>query len=322
VGERPAKPRDWHIVGMGALAEMHTGGAELPLPGGQAGATLTLRPLLSATMRGPVGWFSRPEGPTAGLKALGLGIPAEDRVDVPIVAFLLEHPSAGPVLVDTGFHASIAEGPSDVRARNLGPIGRLMARDTKMRPEQAVAAQLRALGVDPSELELVVMTHLHFDHASALCDFPRATVLVSEPEWKAARARSWFLHGYCPAQLDPRPNYMTIDFDAPPAAPYGPFGRAVDVFGDGSLMLVSTPGHSLGHLSLIARLADREALLTGDAAYTMGTLREGERPWRTEDGKAFERSLAELKAFDREHPEALVVPGHDMAAWEQLEEIY
>ena len=307
---------------MSARAEPQARSAELPLEGGQPGATLTLRPLLCAEMPGPAGWFHRAEGPTAALKALGIGVPADQRIRVPIVAFLLEHPTAGAVLVDTGFHGSIAGGPRDERARNLGPIGRVMAREVQMRPEQALAAQLRALGRDPAEVSLVVMTHLHFYHASALCDFPGAAVLVSEPEWSAARARGSFLRGYCTAQLDPRPSYRTLDFAGPLAAARGPFERALDVFGDGSLTLVSTPGHSLGHLSLIVRLSGREALLMGDAAYTMATLREGRRPWRSEDPPAFERSLAALQAYDREHPEALIVPGHDMPAWEQLEELY
>ena len=196
-----------------------------------------------------------------------------------------------------------------------------MSRRVLMRPEQAVAAQLQGLGVDPADVGLVVMTHLHFDHASGLCDFPGATVLVSREEWDAATGRGAALRGYSRAQLDPRPSYLTIDFAAE-GTPYGPFARAVDVFGDGSLMLVSTPGHSAGHLSLVVRLAGREALLTGDAAYTLGTLRGDERPWRSDDSKAFEKSLAELRAWDLEHPGSLVVPGHDIAAWEELEPLY
>jgi N-acyl homoserine lactone hydrolase len=94
------------------------------------------------------------------------------------------------------------------------------------------------------------------------------------------------------------------------------------VFGDGSLTLVATPGHSAGHLSLIIRLGEREALIAGDAIYTMTTLREGERPWRSDDPQAFERSLEAIQAYDREHPDALIIPGHDMAAWELLEELY
>jgi N-acyl homoserine lactone hydrolase len=296
--------------------------AELPLQGGSENATLTLRPLLSAEMLSPPGWFHRGQGPAAGLRALGFGVPARELISVPIVAFLLEHPTAGLILVDTGFHSSIAAGSGVERGRNLGPIGRVMARGVRMRAEQAVAAQLRALGVEPADVRLVVMTHLHFDHASALCEFPGATVLVSEPEWQAARSSRSFLHGYSTAQLDPRPSYRTIDFHAPPARSHGPFEHAIDLFGDRSLILASTPGHSLGHMSLLVRLAEREALLMGDAAYTMQTLREGERPWRSEDSTAFEGSLRALQAFDREHPGALIVPGHDADAWGALQELY
>src|SRR5580698_9836308 len=91
--------------------------ASLPLPGGQTGASVTLQPLLCAEMSGPSGWFRRTSGPTAALKALGIGVPAEQRVDVPIVAFLVEHPAAGPVLIDTGFHASVATGSKQERNR-------------------------------------------------------------------------------------------------------------------------------------------------------------------------------------------------------------
>lgn len=271
-------------------------------------------------MRGPRGWFERTGGPTAGLKALGIAVGAEDVVDVPIVAFLLEHPSAGHVLVDTGFARVVADGPSRMRVRNLGRVGQLMSRDLRMRPDQTIASQLQAKGIDPAQVGLIVMTHLHFDHASALCEFPSATVLVSRPEWQAAHARYPFMHGYVPAQLDPRPTYRTFEIQSAPA--HGPFEHALDLFGDGSLVLVFTPGHSLGHVSLIARLGDKPALLTGDAAYTLATVREGARPWRAEDESAFERSVAALASWDREHPDALVIPGHDMPAWKRLQDRY
>jgi N-acyl homoserine lactone hydrolase len=296
--------------------------AELPLPGGQAGASIVLHPLLCAEMKGPIGWFHRARGPTATLKALGIGVPAAQHVSVPIIAFLVEHPTAGLILIDTGFHGSVADRTSPERSRNLGPIGRLLARDVQMRPEQTVAAQLRAREIDPAEVSLIVMTHLHFDHASALADFPDAMVLVSEPEWQSASGRGGALRGYSVAQLDPRPSYLTLDFSAATARARGAFAQTLDVLGDGSITLAFTPGHSRGHLSVILRLSSREALIAGDAIYTMATLRDGERPWRSEDAKAFERSLGALQAYDREQPEALIIPGHDMERWQGLDKRY
>ncbi len=289
---------------------------EFPLPGGQSDAKLTLRPLLCAEISAPPNWFVRKPGPVETLKAFGVGVPANDLIPIPIPAYLLEHPSAGPVLVDTGMHESCIPGGGRERARNLGPIGRLMSRRLSVTPEQTAAAQLRAHGLQPADIRLIVMTHLHYDHASALRDFPNATVLVDTREWAAAWARDALLNGYSKAQLDPRPRYRTIDFSASPSVASGPFERTIDVFGDGTLTLASTPGHTAGHLSLVARLDGHEALLAADAAYTMGTIRGEERPWLIHDRKAFEHSLRQIEAYDREHPDAIVIPGHDMAAWQ------
>jgi N-acyl homoserine lactone hydrolase len=277
-----------------------------------------LHPLLTAKMRGPRGWFHRSSGPLSALKALGIGISAEEQIRVPIIAFLVEHPSVGPILIDTGFHSSALTNPR----QNLGSFGALMARGMNMDSENTVTVQCKRRGVDPADIELIVMTHLHFDHASALCDFPSATVLVSDREWKAALSRSAPLNGYVRAQLDPRPSYRTLDFQGPGAAPLGPFDSTLDVFGDGSVRLLFTPGHSAGHVAVLLRLSDREALVAGDAIYTIDTLREGRRPWHTQNSEAFERSVAVIAAYDREHPDALIIPGHDMDHWEQLEDRY
>jgi N-acyl homoserine lactone hydrolase len=291
---------------------------EAPLPGGQAGATVTLQPLLCAEMLGPRGWFEAEPGLKGTLRALGVGVPKRELIRIPIVAFLIEHPSAGPILLDTGFHRVVADGAGAERKRNLGRLSGLLARNVHMDPAQAAAAQLRARGIDPADLRLIVMTHLHFDHASALAEFPGATVLVSQAEWRAARARGGTLHGYSGAQLDPGLAYRTLDLHAPPAQPHGPFARTLDLFGDESLLLLDTPGHSAGHLAVLARLREREALIAGDAIYTIATLREGRRPWRVERSADFERSVRALQAYDREHPDALIIPGHDMGHWETL----
>jgi N-acyl homoserine lactone hydrolase len=311
----------------GVQAAIEAKPAQLPLPGGPEGATVTMQPLKCGEIRAPAGWFEAEPGITGALRALGVGVPKDKLVKVPIVAFLVEHPTAGPVLVDTGFHSVIAEGTpstqaSSARNRNLGPIRWLVGRNIEMRAEQTAAAQLRARGINPQEIGLIVMTHLHFDHASALAEFPAATVLVSAPEWRAARARGAALQGYSAPQIDKHLTYRTVDFHGSGAHPHGPFERAVDLFGDGAITLLDTPGHSAGHLSVLARLREREALIAGDAIYTIATLREGKRPWHSQNRAAFERSLRMLQAYDREHQDALIVPGHDEAYWETLAERY
>ena len=93
---------------------------------------------------------------------------------------------------------------------------------------------------------------------------------------------------------------------------YASFGRTFDLFGDGSIHLAFTPGHTAGHISVICRLAKRDFVIGGDAMYFLAQL-EGEvaLPPRPFDAHNFRRSLQELRLFHRQFPEALITPGHD-----------
>jgi N-acyl homoserine lactone hydrolase len=291
--------------------------ADLPLPGGRPGAHVKLSPLLVARMRVPPGLFFREHGRTARLKATGLRVPREQWLEVPVVAFLVEHSRAGPMLIDTGFHAAVAAD-----SRNpFGRFGGRMHRDIEMEAGQAVPAQLRERGIEPSEVATVVMTHLHSDHASGISEFPKATFVVSDKEWEAASSGGQF-QGYFPRQFDHAFDWRTLDFDGSQADSFASFGRAFDLFGDGSVRLVFTPGHSAGHLSVVLRLKEREALIAGDAIYTLRTLRESRLPYLMADEHLFRRSLREIQLYERETPDALIIPGHDFELWRELEPTY
>ncbi|MEA2443724.1 MAG: N-acyl homoserine lactone hydrolase [Thermoleophilales bacterium] len=293
--------------------------ASLPLPGGRDGATVRLRPLMTGTVTGPAAWFHREDGRLAGLHALGIGVGADGMVEEPAPAFLVEHPTAGRILVDTGYHPSVAVDPK----QNLG---RLNARafKPKLTAADAVPAQLRARGIDQSEVGTVLMTHLHSDHASAMSEFPGATFLFALEEWESATTipRPAF-HGYVRRQFDHAFEYRTVDFEQGAYVDsFATFGRAVDVFGDGSVRLVYTPGHTFGHMSVVVRLNGREALIAGDAIYSKRTLETGHKPYRMEDEHLFERSLREIQLYVEQTPDALVIPGHDMETWRKLDAVY
>jgi glyoxylase-like metal-dependent hydrolase (beta-lactamase superfamily II) len=291
--------------------------AELPLPGGQDGAKVRLHPLLTATVHGPPAWFLREEGRFAWRKALGLGVPKDEWLTSPIQAFLLEHPRAGPVLVDTGFHGSVAVTPRS----NLGGFGAILYRDIEMKPEQAVAAQLREKGIESSSVKAVIMTHLHPDHASAIADFPEATFLVSTAEWEAA-THGGQRDGYVKRQFDHGFDYRLVDFDANDANSFSGFARSFDVFGDGSVRIAFTPGHTAGHMSVVVQTAHGEVLLAADAMFMRRTLEEEHLPHFLFDEHLFRRSLREIKQYVKETPDAVVVPGHDWEAWQGLEPVY
>jgi N-acyl homoserine lactone hydrolase len=269
-----------------------------------------VHPLMTARMKAMPAFHQRPGGPKplAMLRGLGLHVPRSRWTWLPIPAFLLEHPEAGPVLVDAGLHEQVA---TDVGAA----LGRLaqVAFTIEMAPEWAVPHQLRARGVDPGDVKTIVMTHLHYDHASGLSQFPGATVHVDAVE-HAAASKGNMLEGFIPRLLrTPGQRWETFSHDQ----------DVVDLLGDGSIRLLRTPGHTIGHRSVALRLASGgELLLTGDAAYARRTIAESLTPLLTWDDDAYRASLARVQAWSAEHPGAPVIPGHDPDTWPELAAVY
>ena len=252
------------------------------------------------------------------LRYIGVGTPRSRWWWVPCPVFLVRHPSYGPFLVDTGLHSSVAAKPT----ANLGRITARFGRP-RLDPDQTLPAQLRKAGVDPREIKLVVMTHLHLDHASGMADFPRATFVLTDAEWEAATTdRRPFLRGYRPEHYDYGFDYRTISYRGPGITSYSSFGHTFDLFGDGSVRLASTPGHSAGHQAVICHLKDRDFVIAGDAIYTIGQLDDAPLPPRPADLHTFRRSHQELRLCHRQYPQAVIVPGHDPELWPTLEKRY
>jgi glyoxylase-like metal-dependent hydrolase (beta-lactamase superfamily II) len=290
--------------------------AQLPLAGGRHGATVRVHPLRTAEMLAPPGFYQRPAGPLGALRGLGILTPRSRWFRVPIPCFLVEHPEVGPLMVDTGMPAAVAEGVAPVLGRRAKLVYRV-----HMEPGWAASAQLRERDVDPDDVRVVVMTHLHYDHTAAVRDFPRATFVVDDAEWRAA-TRGGFLHGYRRALFDLPYDWRTIDFGTEDVDAFVTFGHAVDVFGDGSVRLLSTPGHTRGHLSVLLRLESRDLLLTGDAAYARRSIEEELVPVFLEDAHLYRRSLREIKRFVAMTPSAEVVCGHDDEGWAGVKPLY
>lgn len=290
-----------------------------PLAGGTPGATVSVEPILAGHVTWSRSLMESPGGHFLTLKLLWALLSGKEAVSMPCPTFLIRHPSAGAIVVDTGLHPSIATDGEE-------NFGRLGARFSKPSLESGgdLPAQLRKRGLDPGEIPVVVMTHMHIDHTSAISEFPKSTFVVSEIEWAAATTGpSPLLNGYRRVHYDYAFDFRTIDFDRGGIDSYATFGRAFDLFGDGSLRLAYTPGHSAGHMSVIARLEKRDFVIGGDATYTQGQL-EGSAPLapRPFDAHNYRRSLQELKLFKREYPQAIVTPGHDPDFYAALEDRY
>jgi N-acyl homoserine lactone hydrolase len=229
----------------------------------------------------------------------------------PVPAFLVEHPSAGPFLIDVGYDPSVSYEPT----RTLGFLfGKVMMKHRVA--DRSVLEQVNARGVDPSEVSTVVMTHLHNDHTSASAQWPQATFVVDRTERAAATGPG----PYAKSHLATIERWREIDYAE--AEAFESFGRSVDLFGDGLVRLVSSPGHSLGHQSVLLRLRDRYALVCGDSAMSTLELREPVIDGVVVDQESYIRSGQEAREFVRAHPDTLAIPSHDRELWSRLDATY
>jgi len=229
---------------------------------------------------------------------------------------MVEHPTAGTFMIDTGLHRCCAQPDGT----NLGVMSRFS--EVKMNPGQSAAERLEARGIKAESIRLVVMTHLHNDHTSACSEFPNATFICDQSEWAAANAKRSDWKGYVRTHFDIAVDWRTVDYRSDSVESFAGFARTIDLFGDGSVRLISTPGHSRGHQSVLLRLAHGELLVVGDAAPTEAILDGDSLPLIAEDDHLSARSVREIRAYRRLTPKAVIVPGHDSEAWNQLAAVY
>src|SRR5215471_9729263 len=103
----------------------------------------------------------------------------DGRADLAIPAYLIEHPK-GTALFDSGMHPDCQRDP---RARAGERIASLFSFD--YHPGEEVSARLEAIGRDPGKIDLLINSHLHFDHVGGNATIPNATVVVQRKEWDA-----------------------------------------------------------------------------------------------------------------------------------------
>jgi N-acyl homoserine lactone hydrolase len=225
------------------------------------------------------------------------GVPYEH----PNPMYVLEHPR-GLVLFDTGMnHRGLAnpDGWWGEAVRGL---------EVRVVEKDCMPAQLAALGMSPRDVKYVVISHLHFDHAGEMESFPDATFIVRASELRYA----WWpdphmRHVYI---LDDLVNTRRFSYvEVPDLVDF-------DLFGDGSIVCIPTPGHTPGHQSAILDVEDRpsKVVLCGDACYLTdnleGLIFSAGLLWNAE---AWCQSIGRLKLLRSQGYDLWL--GHDMDDW-------
>jgi N-acyl homoserine lactone hydrolase len=242
--------------------------------------SLRLYAMTCGQLTGPLGFFL--EGTHGELTA-------------PIPSYLIEHPK-GTVLFDTGMHPDCQHDPASRVAAQIVEHFRFHFSEG-----EEVSARLRAIEREPEDIDLIVNSHLHFDHAGGNALIPNATVVVQRSEWQAGQDPDIAAAlAFDPRDYDIGHKMKLVDGEH-------------DLFGDGSVVLLPTPGHTPGHQSLKLRLDSGEIVLAADACYLCRTLRERHLPGMTHDREQMLQSLDRLEGLEKGG--ARIFFGHDPEFW-------
>lgn len=233
-----------------------------------------------------------------------------DKRQFAMTAFLVRHPK-GDLLIDTGFGKN-----ADAHIKMLPSI--MQSLTTYSKGTSAVD-QMRAAGIDPLKLAGVIITHAHWDHVSGIEDFPGVPVFVDAAEAGFVGQKTQnteLLNSFANV------NYKAYEFEG---GPYLGFPKSHDVYGDGSVVIVPSPGHTPGSVVVFVALpSGKRYALLGDLVWqSEGIEIPAERPWPIrrligENDVEVHENIARIAAIARKYPQIQLLPAHDARAFRML----
>jgi glyoxylase-like metal-dependent hydrolase (beta-lactamase superfamily II) len=226
------------------------------------------------------------------------GVPYEH----PLPMYAIKHPK-GIVVFDTGHNHRGLSDPKGWYGKSIEGIIKI-----NVEQEDCLPFQLKKAGINPDDVTHVIMSHLHIDHAGEMTSFPKAQFIVRASEL----SYGWW------APLHMRYNYVFNDLKGTRFFNFLELPDAIDfdVFLDGTLVCLATPGHTPGHQSLKVTLPDydRPMVLCADACYTPsnmeGSLYGSTLMWNVE---AWYKTIEKLKYYENIGCELWF--GHHMESW-------
>jgi N-acyl homoserine lactone hydrolase len=239
---------------------------------------------------------------------------------LPIHVYVIDH-AEGLVLFDTGQDRAVLTDPDYWPDPITAFFYRHIFRDIRIGPDDTLPAQLERAGYAASQVDKVVISHLHCDHVGGIADIPQAQLYAGQEGFDYMR------EGDHPERATvfrdrielPGARWNMIAFEPTVDPSVAPFTEAFDLMGDGTLMALPTPGRLPGSVSmLVRRTGAPPLLLVGDLCYDQQLLEADQLPAVCDDPEQLRATYAKVRGLKEHTPDLLILAAHDPHAPRKL----
>jgi N-acyl homoserine lactone hydrolase len=236
---------------------------------------------------------------------------------LPINAYVVEHRD-GVVLFDTGQDRASVTDPDYFPGGVAKVLYDRLAR-FEIAPEADLRHGLGRLGYATGDVHTAILSHLHQDHIGGLGELSQADIVVSQVEWDTLSSLRPELRGLMTRHIDlPGLRWNRITPTPSKDPDLWSFAGSHDLFGDGSLVLLPTPGHTPGSMSLLVRHTGYPPLLmVGDLTYDAHMLEEGHVPG-VGSRRRLRQATSTVNKLRVGMPDLVILPAHDPGATDRL----